>query len=79
MFCFAIVGHHFVRGCAGRFGNNGFSVFVFWLGGLWLGAWRRWLFFFLIQCLLAHVYFLRNKLKNRKSFVELILGWIQDW
>ena len=35
--------------------------------------------FFLFNRLLAHVYFLRNKLKNRKSCVELILGWIQDW
>ena len=79
MLSFAIVGHHFVRDCARRFGNDRFSLFVFRFRGPWFGVLSCWLSFFLIQCLSAHVYFLGGELKNGKSLVELILGWIQDW
>ena len=61
------------------FGNYGFSLFVFWLGGLRFRVGCRWLSFFLIQSLPAHVCILGRELKNSKSLVELILGWIQDW
>ncbi len=78
VFGFAIVGHHFVRvrGSA-RFCDLGFGPFFLGLGRLGFGG-AGGLCFFLVQWLLAHIYFLRGDLKNSKCIVEFILGRVQD-